>query len=365
MHRDAKEHRQHGWHGAAMLVVLVALVGCDSGTGIDTGDDTPVPLQCSIPQSQIFTGAAGKDAIPALTNPPTAGAQGPGIDYLLDTDRVMGLQVGDETLAVPLNILWWHEIVNLEMGGLELALTHCPLTGSSLVFDRGPVSGAEFGVSGLLYRNNLMMYDRTTGESLWPQMSRGARCGPRDGTDLPMVPVMEMTWEGWRTLHPETRVVTSGTGFGLNYQVYPYDDYDRIDNPETLFPMPGFDDRRFPKERVLGIPSGDGGIALPFGELDRTGGNTATTVAGDVVFWDARRQTAMAYRPELDGSPLTFTSTRTRITDEETGSEWRVDGLAITGPLEGRRLDPVPEAYIAFWFAWASFQPETELWLAP
>jgi hypothetical protein len=364
MIRNAEE--KGGWRlrTLVMLGATAAFLGCDSGSSTHSGDDPTAPLACSIPLDQIFSGAAGKDAIPALTNPPTAAPEGPGLDYLLDDDRVMGLRVGDQALAVPLNILWWHEIVNLDVAGSRLALTHCPLTGSSLVFDRVPLAGAEFGVSGLLYRNNLMMYDRTTGESLWPQMSRGARCGPRDGIDLAMYPVMEMTWEGWRTLYPETRVVTSDTGFGLNYAVYPYDDYDRVDNPETLFPMPGLDDRRLPKERVLGIPSGTGGVALPFGELERTGTTTAIPVGGTVVFWDAPRQTAMAFLPELDGSPLTFTSTRAAITDEETGSEWRVDGLAVSGPLAGRRLEPVPEAYVAFWFAWASFQPDAELWEA-
>lgn len=363
MRYDVRGEAGGGWL-AVVAVGAIMVAGCDSGAGTAPVEDAPAALSCSIPQDLIFTGAA-KDAIPALTNPPTTGVDGPGLDYLSDEDRVVGLRIGDETLAVPLNVLWWHEIVNLDVGGQRLALTHCPLTGSSLIFDRAPADDAEFGVSGLVYRNNLMMYDRTTGESLWPQMSRGARCGPRDGTDLPMVPGMETTWETWRTLHPETRVVSSETGFGLNYAVYPYDDYDRIDNGETLFPMPGIDERRMPKERVLGIPSGEGGIALPFGELARTGARSPVSVAGTVVFWDAPSQTAVAFRPELDGRPLTFVGTRGTITDEETGSEWRVDGLAASGPLEGRRLDPVPEAYVAYWFAWASFQPEAELWEAP
>jgi hypothetical protein len=73
--------------------------------------------------------------------------------------------------------------------------------------------GAEFGVSGLLYRNNLIIYDRNTEESLWPQMARGARCGVRHGSDLVMFPTVEMTWTGWRALHPRTRVVSSETEF--------------------------------------------------------------------------------------------------------------------------------------------------------
>ena len=50
------------------------------------------------------------------------------------------------------------------------------------------------------------------------------------------------------------------------------------------------------------------------------------------------------------------------IVDDETGSTWSVDGVAIDGPRKGEQLDPVDVAYVSFWFAWAAFQPETDLW---
>ncbi|NNF14778.1 MAG: hypothetical protein HKN72_16235 [Gemmatimonadetes bacterium] len=39
----------------------------------------------------------------------------------------------------------------------------------------------------------------------------------------------------------------------------------------------------------------------------------------------------------------------------------RLDGLSDGGPFEGRRLEHVEEAYVAFWSAWADFPPETVL----
>jgi len=35
---------------------------------------------------------------------------------------------------------------------------------------------------------------------------------------------------------------------------------------------------------------------------------------------------------------------------------------AGSGPLRGQRLEPVAEAYVAFWFAWAAFHRQTTLW---
>lgn len=350
--------------GLALGAVLV-LNACEGSQGGATGD---LPnLACSIPTELLLDGGPGKDGIPALTNPEFVTPDAPGAGYLLDDDRVIGLLFGDEALAVPLNVGWWHEVVNLDLAGQSVSVTHCPLTGSSLVFDRSGASGATFGVSGLLFLNNLVMYDRTEPSSLWPQMLRGARCGRRDGTALAMLPALEMTWGGWRSLFPETKVVSSATGHTRDYRLYPYGDYDVPTNGALLFPITTIDPRRPPKERVLGVPQGEGGgISFPFGSLDQLGAIAAVPfdLAGRraVVFWDRARQAAMAFGAAAGGQDLTFTVSDGVVVDAETGSAWRIDGVAASGPLAGTRLEPIGEAFVAYWFAWAAFYPEATLW---
>ncbi|MFB6230493.1 MAG: DUF3179 domain-containing protein [Salinibacter sp.] len=350
------------------LLILGSLVlgGCDSGpSGPQEQDsDSGFNLEnCTIPADRLVDGGVGKDGIPALTNPPLVDPSAGTAQYLADTSRVIGLLVGDTSLAVPHNILWHHEIINFnDRLGRTFAVTYCPLTGSSLAFDREGVDGAEFGVSGLLFNNNLVMYDRRNKESLWPQMNRQANCGVATGTTLETIPVVEMRWSRWRSLHPDTKVVSSQTGYARDYRpsAYPYGGYERL-NSDPLFQMP-VDDRRPPKERVLGIPVGDdGGVALPFGALDDgsavrvvpvTAGGTQMT-----VFWSRKARGAMAFE-----TSSTFSVEDGRIVDDATGSVWTVDGRAIEGPRAGDQLDPVDRAYVAFWFAWAGFQPETRLW---
>ena len=70
----------------------------------------------------------------------------------------------------------------------------------------------------------------------------------------------------------------------------------------------------------------------------------------------------MAYSSILLGQRLTFQVSEAGVTDLETGSRWQIDGEAVEGPLQGSRLTPVSEAYIAYWFAWADFNPATEVW---
>ena len=66
----------------------------------------------------------------------------------------------------------------------------------------------------------------------------------------------------------------------------------------------------------------------------------------------------------VDGQALTFARDGDEdapITDAETGSTWDVTGRAIDGPLAGSRLEPVAHGD-HFWFAWAAFVPNTEIW---
>ncbi len=353
----------------SVLLFVASLTACDDGGLVGSPADRPIPdLTCSIPESLIYPGA-NKDAIPALVDPAMVQPGHPSLSYLGDSDRVVGLELDGQSWAIPHNILWWHEIVNLTHGDQAVAITHCPLTGSSLVFDRTSIDGAELGVSGLLYLNNLIMYDRTDEESLWPQMSRGARCGPRDGAQLSQLPIVEMRWDAWRELNPGTLVVSGDTGYRRDYRVYPYGGYASPTNSQILYPMPEIDDRRQPKEPVLGIPDGEGGgIAFPFGELDAGPVYVAEHELGRrtiVVLWSREAVSAMAYLPEVDGRPVTLEVEDGRIIDVGTGSVWTVQGHAIEGPLVHDRLAPIPAAYMAYWFAWAAFHPDTEIWERP
>jgi len=183
--------------------------------------------ECTVPCDQIAPACAGRDCIPSLESPRMVAAGSDELSYLRDTDEVVGVITAEGPRAYPHNILYWHEIVNEDVGGASFAVTFCPLTGSGLLYDRrGFVSGetVELGVSGNLYNSNLVMYDRTT-ESFWSQMRNEAVFGPRLDSDSPLIPAYEMTWRAWRELHPDTLVVSSDTGHSRDYTAYPYGSY--------------------------------------------------------------------------------------------------------------------------------------------
>jgi hypothetical protein len=357
-----------------MLIAAVTLVaGCD-GDGFGPGGGRPAEreeLICNLDLSLLADGGVGRDGIPPLDDPAFVPVEPivPENSYMKADDRVIGVFENGEWLAIPHNIMWRHEIVNLP----EVTVTYCPLTGSALAFARLSVDGAGFGVSGLLYQANLVLYDRNEpDESLWPQMWGEARCGPRTGQSLQRVPVVEMTWSAWRALHPDSKVVALPSVFDpALYFFNPYGfDYETPGNPDYLgFPIPLDDDRLLPKERVLGIPDGDAGGPLAFGfsqmaaVADRAVFDFEYQGSPAVVFWDADRAAAVAFRSVVDGRPARFEVMEAGFRDDLDGTVWTVDGTPIEGGRvgTGSRLRPLSSAYVAFWAAWAAFHPGTEL----
>ena len=355
------------WQPLILTLFLVLLASCDSASEQETEffDGRISNVTCNLPAGEITSGAA-RDGIMALTDTPMISAEA--ATYLIDEDRVLGFIIDGQPYAVPQSLFWFHEIMNLNLPSIQLAVTYCPLTGTGLLFDRKTIQGNEFGVSGLLYNNNLIMYDRTSNESLWPQMSRRAECGPQLGVKLIMHPVIELRWEHWKAIYPETLVASNDTGFGFNYRWsnYPYAGYNIPENDALLFDMP-IDPRRLPKELVLGVPDNRlGGIAIPLAELENgepvNVARISTPTGPAVIFWNQKAQGAMAYRTTLDGQDLEFIVRDDSIVDTRTGSTWQLDGLAVSGQLAGARLEPIAEAYLSFWFAWAAFHPETQIW---
>lgn len=81
-----------------------------------------------------------------------------------------------------------------------------------------------FGVSGLLYKANVLMYDRQS-ESLWSQVRREAVAGPMTGTKLQVLPSTLTTWDKWHKKHPDTEVLSPDTGYQRDYRRDPYADY--------------------------------------------------------------------------------------------------------------------------------------------
>ena len=320
--------------------------------------------QAGVPRDVSLYTLLPKDGIRSIDDPRFVPAAEAGGD-MTDGEFVIGVDINGDVRAYPINVLSRHEIINDTVGGKPIAVTYCPLCFTGIVYDRS-VEGKvlEFGVSGKLVMNDLVMYDRQT-DSLWQQILGEGIDGRYKGTRLTPVAATQTTWAQWRDAHPETLVLDKRGGYGSDS----YAGYYRSGDSGVLGGF-GSNDALPAKAFVLGLVLNDEPKAYPFRELlsqtivnDRLGGRDL------VIVYDDRSGTAIAFDRRIGGRSLTFelvalTSSNIELRDLETGSVWAgLSGTATSGPLAGEELEQLPSFY-AFWFAWSDFYLNTAIYQA-
>ena len=220
-----------------------------------------------------------------------------------------------------------------------------------------------FGVSGKLIMNALVMYDRQT-DSLWSQFLGVSVRGPLEGASLEPLSSSLVTWEAWRTLHPDTVVLDQGRRRGD-----PYDSYYSGDSTGVVGTS-AQDERLGRKEFVLGLQLAGGKKAYPYRTLtERPVVNDTVGGRAVVITFDAASGASSAFDRTHRGRALTFeaippaSAEETPVmVDRETGSVWsRLSGVALSGELVGEQLAALP-SFQVFWFAWVDFHPDSEFY---
>ncbi|MFB6248965.1 MAG: DUF3179 domain-containing protein [Salinibacter sp.] len=327
--------------------------------------------------SSLRHGGPSKDGIPSIDNPSFVSVEA-ARDWTDPEEPVILIEHNETAKAYPLQILTYHEIVNDRIGGTPVAVTFCPLCYSSIAFERRlngePVT---FGVSGLLRKSDLVMYDRKT-ETLWQQFTGTAIAGDRAGETLKVIPSQLISFRQFARNYPDGRVLSRDTGYDRPYGQNPYAGYDDID--ESPFAYDGStDDRRLPpKAKVVAVSLDGTHKAYPHSTTkkkrvihDAIGARPLVVLhaPGAVSALDARQISKSkevgstgVFDRRVDGRTLTFTYAGDgRFEDRETGSIWTITGRAVEGPLKGTQLERIPHGdYFAF--AWFAFRPDATLY---
>lgn len=329
----------------------------------------------SVPYSEILSGGPPKDGIPPIDAPqfiPVNEAD----EWLEDREPVVFVQVEDDARAYPIQILMWHEIVNDTVGNEPLIVSFCPLCNTAIAFKRtfnGEVF--DFGTTGRLRYSNLIMYDRQT-ETWWQQATGDAIAGEHTGAQLEFYPATMISWADFKELYPDGKVLSRDTGHPRNYGRNPYYGYDDINQTPFLF-NGATPNQLPPMARVLTVDLNNEAVAYPYDVLNELNVINDTVGGNDVViFWSEGTASALdtsnipegrevgaavAYSRLLDGTTLDFEFKDGKILDKQTGSEWNIFGLAVSGELKGKQLTPIVSIN-HFWFSWAAFKPETKIY---
>jgi hypothetical protein len=353
------------------LFVFLLIAGCSGGGGGngnrgDSGDGGNGGGGGSqawlISTEQVVDGGPGVDGIPAIENPSFEPAAT--IRTVPDDDLVIVVQSEGLVKAYPHDILDYHEIINDGPEDAPFTLSYCPLTGSALAW-HGNTDDADrtYGVSGLLFNSNLLLYDRAT-RSLWSQMLQISVTGERIG-ELPRpYQVLEMRLGTLKFMYPDALVMTRATGYIRDYGSYPYGSY--LTNTGLLFPVAVQDNRRHPKERVIGIHDEANAKVYQLSEFGDTtlAINDQYSGTSIVVVGNSALHFAAIYDRELaDGTILSFEAIQDDLPNvliDTEGNVWDIFGTAVSGPRVGQQLRSTT-SYVAMWFAWAAHFGEVQL----
>ena len=313
--------------GVAILVTTVS-VFAQSGTKQTRQGKTLAQFDTkglTIPRDQIRSGGPPKDGIPSLTDPKTVAVADA---KYADGDRMVVVSVGDATRAYPIKVLNWHEAINDKLAApgtqaTPIAVIYCPLCDSASVVDRRMGDATlEFGISGLLYNSNVLLYDRKH-NALWSQVGLEAVSGPHAGQSLKHLPWSITTFEQLKKTHPKASVVTTQTGHRRDYARNPYARY--FANDRLMFPVAHHDHRLKNKEPVVGVQVGDHIKAYPIARIVKAGGAVADRLGDHKITLKA----------------------------DDAGNV-----AVVEAPAEARTIH-------TFWFAWVAFHPKTDLYASP
>jgi hypothetical protein len=357
-----------------LTAAAVSSAGCVVGYRNDGGEneaaaDPLSDVDLPVPSGEMET-PLPQDGIPAIVEPAFApdwsGLDPEGIEdsTLPDETAVVGVERDGAARAYPLRVLDWHEVVNDHFGG-PIAVTYCVLCGSSVVIER-VVAGDPtiFGVSGRLWRKNLVLYDAAT-ESLWSQIYATAIRGPQTGSRLDTVRSTLSSWGEWRRTHPDTAVLlppprSEVIGGGRGRFPYFRSKYSYRDELQLV----GFDPDGEPSVRTMVVGVSDGTVtrAYPFDIVSERDVLMDTVGERPVVVAVTPDGTLVAYDRRLEGRERAATPAGERYF-ELAGSRFeRSTGVAVDGPHAGTRLERANEYPPMFWRGWSNFRPDTTVY---
>jgi len=223
----------------------------------------------------------------------------------------------------------------------------------------------QFGVSGKLWRNAFLLFDRET-KSMWSHFTGDCIAGDHVGKSLEIVTsTPRITFASWRERHPTTLVLS------VNGVEDPgrdgYAGYHRSKKTGIVPLENAADDRLDPKAAIIGLVIDGQSRAYPAAALPEHGFVTdelagvplliyRNSTSQETSIWDLRHEGATLLLLPREDRPAHEAS------DAANESIWDLSvGLEKLQDGEPRHLTSVSSFLHTYWFAWRDYYPETSV----
>ena len=321
-----------------------------------------------------------RDGIPPIDTPRFWGKE-KSMQAFFEHEPVIAMEINNEAKAYPLSVLMYHEIANDLVGGVPVSVTYCPLCNAAIVFDRrldfkGYQYLLDFGVSGMLRKSDLVMWDRQT-ESWWQQFTGEALVGELTGAKLDLVSSMLISLKDFFENYPNGKVLSTETGHFRKYGTNPYTGYDDPGNKKPRLFDETVDERLPSMERVIYVQIEGQYKIYPYSAIQKK--HVINDVFNDetiVLFFVSKTVSVLdeaniaeskkigsvtVFSPLMDGKKLSFQKSGNYFMDEKTGSTWSITGKCLKGAYKGRELRPITHGN-HFAFSWFAFHTDCEIY---
>jgi hypothetical protein len=258
---------------------------------------------------------------------------------------VVGIAIGDEARAYPVQFIGYHHQVTDTVNGSPVLVTFCTVCRTGRVFKPVVDGRAEsFRLVGMDHFN-AMLEDRTTG-SWWRQANGEAIVGPSKGKKLEEIPSRQVMLSKWLALYPRSRIMQADSTLASHYTK----DFD-YETGRSRKPLTGSDTASWhDKSWVVGITVNGTSRAYDWNRLLRE--KVVNDTLGDAPIVLALASDKRSYfafvRPD----------SATRFTVRGDSLVAGPNAWAFTGRGAAGVLEPI-NASQEFWHSWRTFQPET------
>lgn len=266
---------------------------------------------------------------------------------------VLGVAIGNETKAYPIEIIGYHHQLQDTISGQPIMVTYCTVCRSGRVYDPRLDGKVEsFRLVGMDHYN-AMFEDKST-LSWWRQINGEAIAGELKGKTLNEIPSQQMTLAAWINLYPDTKILQPDTFFTDAYkELEKYDEGKKEGRLERKDSISWKD-----KSWVVGVQIGNRARAYDWIELqqeriieDTLDSNPLLLVAET----DSASFHVFSRIVKADTLSFTVLDHGNNLQDNKTKSIWSVSGRCTEGELKGNSL-LVIQSYQEYWHSWKMFR---------
>lgn len=290
-------------------------------------------------------------------------------DTIISGDEpVIGLVINGDARAYPVNWTFRPHIVEDTVGGEPVAMTYCLLSNLGLAF-KPELNGQPMNfIMPIQWENNMMIFD-TRGGRLIQQINGDVMFGPDAGEKLDKYPTEIISWSAWKESYPTTRVLNNPVSglFDRFVRFFIGQFFLKVNREQEapMFPTIKVFDERLPnKTEVLALEK-DGVFRAYTIDYIRHHGVVNDTLKDAHSVLMCKGERVSVFSRLLNGQILNFERVLDNdiiiVQDSETRSQWDGTGRAVSGFLEGNRLESINYYSRILWYIWVNFHPDTEL----